>query len=113
MVIRSLFILIAFLATSAATEIQIPKGAEIGEWSSVAFAVWGIAPNQPPDGIRIPSPDGRSLLVVRDWNLTVVRPAQAGTNSSPFYLDGIAEVGWAPDSSAFFITRSDGGWVGG
>ena len=86
---RYLFLLFVFLATFAATKIKVPQGAEIGDWSAVAFAVWGIAPNQPENGIRIPSPDGRSLLVVRDWNLTIVRHDQHSANSPAIYLDGI------------------------
>lgn len=109
---KYLFLLFVFLATFAAIKTKVPQGAEIGDWSAVAFAVWGIAPKQTENGIRIPSPDRRSLLAVRNWNLTIVRRDQHSANSPAIYFDGIAEVAWASDSSAFFVTRSDGGWVG-
>jgi hypothetical protein len=32
--------------------------------------------------------------------------------TKPWGVNGLAELLWAPDSSAFVVTESDGGWVG-
>lgn len=62
--------------------------------------------------LTIDSPDKRAAVVVGETRLQVFRGAKdlAGTENSG--VSTLAELLWAPDSSAFVVTQSDGGWVG-
>jgi hypothetical protein len=89
-----------------------PEGAKPGDWSSAAYFVWPIQKDAQYREIRIPSPDRTWSTVIRENSLTFVTSRSNVNPSPPVYLYGLAEVGWASDSSALFLTRSDGGWVG-
>ena|SRR2546422_369590 len=89
-----------------------------GIWSAKAVYLWPgptALADRPLGGraIEVLSPDGKNTLVVRDGALTV-RTAVGSTlpAGSPLHVEDLAEVSWAPDSKAFYVTQSDGGWVG-
>lgn len=62
--------------------------------------------------LRIPSPDKKLVLVVRDNLITVERGGGRLHGTEGVRLHPLAEMAWAPDAKAFFITQSDGGNVG-
>jgi hypothetical protein len=104
-------ILLVFTAGNALGE-SVPEGAKLGDWSSVAYFVWPLGKDVPDQQIRIPSPDGCRSVVIRKDNLNIIMSQPNARPSPSVYLYGLAEVGWASDSTALFLTRSDGGWVG-
>jgi hypothetical protein len=62
--------------------------------------------------IEMPSPDNGKIAIVENEGLRVMSSGRllAGTEHEGVY--SLAELVWAPDSTAFFITLSDGGIVG-
>lgn len=105
------------IGVSAAQRTNPADKLERGSYSRDAVSVCSLSQSAPP--IRIPSPDGKKAIVVspdRDPQLprTVLvveafgREFQAGFTWSPD-----CEVGWSPDSRAFFATYTMGGAVGG
>jgi hypothetical protein len=112
--------LIAFLMASPALAVspetvQVPQP---GEWSAAASYLWPgeDALANPTDyhrNLSVRSPDGRLAIEVGDVELRVVTTS----GDSTVYLDprgvsSLAEVLWAQDSQAVFVTESDGGSVG-
>ena len=98
------------LALKASTPPKSP-----GNFSSFAWSVQEIA--RAPHGL--PSPDGLSVVhAVEDDEEDCCWPYRVWlTNKGRSYALGFgtyveAEVAWSPDSSAFFVTYSDGGAVG-
>jgi|GEM_PF-1445094 len=62
--------------------------------------------------VDVLAPDHRKIANVNDFYLQVVvngRPLSGTENEG---LETLAELAWAPDSTAFFITASNGGIVG-
>jgi hypothetical protein len=77
-----------------------------GQWSRFTLSV-------PADRtVSIPSPDRTKSIVIDSMELSVLegRHPIAGAEGIGILLP--AEVGWAPDGKAFFITSSDGGRTG-
>jgi len=109
---KCIFIILLVLIASYAQGENIPEGAKPGDWSSEAYFVLGYAENSPDRPISIPSPDGTRSAVIREYNLNIIMNHPNSKPSPAVYLYGLAEVGWASDSSALFLTRSDGGGVG-
>jgi hypothetical protein len=84
-----------------------------GIYGSHAVDLWG----QVAGGGRttVASPDGRSKVVVEyddDRGLTIRTEGAMGKQSFSTDAYVASELTWAPDSTAFFITGSDGGAVG-
>ncbi len=64
-------------------------------------------------GPAIPSPDGKLAVVVVDETIEVVRQGDdTRLTSAVIPAPCLSELAWSPDSSAFFLTSSEGGWVG-
>jgi hypothetical protein len=106
-----LIILLALIASNALGA-SVPEGAKLGDWSSASYLVWPTEKGTPGGGIRVPSPDEAHSAIIQEHILTVVTRQPGEKHSQSIYLYAIAEVGWASDSAALFLTRSDGGWVG-
>lgn len=91
--------------------------AQSGVWSSAGEYLWP-GPTAVADlpiggrSIMVASPDGAITTRVTNIELTLVdrnNPARFAQTSIP--IASLAEILWAPDSSAFALTQSDGGWV--
>jgi len=109
---KYIFIVLFVFNVSNIWGANIPEGGKLGDWSSAAYFVWPINKDAPDREIRIPSPDRTRSAVIRENFLTLVMGQSNVKLSPPVYLYSLAEVGWASDSTALFLTRSDGGWVG-
>ncbi len=89
-----------------------------GVWSAHAAYAWPgpiVIGDAPKAGRRIdvPSPDRSKVISIGDSSLTVRLAGHPGrTIGSPINIADLVEVLWAPDSLAFALTESDGGWVG-
>jgi hypothetical protein len=108
---RPLLLLLSWLLALAAWSQSTAADESI--YSRSATSIWASG------NITIPSPDGRKAVVVRppenpssDETHTVL--VRAGSHIYRTNLGALvnAEVAWAPDSKAFFVTYSDGGNVG-
>lgn len=88
-----------------------------GIWSSQAAYLWpgptAIA-DFPAGGrsIEVRSPDGLKRINVNDDDLKLMGANSTKIVGSPIPVSDLAEILWAPDSKAFAITQSNGGWVG-
>jgi len=93
--------------------VSVPATAHGGAFSRSAIPIWS-------GGARaILSPDGTKAILVRppkipdsDENHDVVVRAYGREYQTKIGALVNAEVAWAPDSSAFFVTYSDGGNIG-
>jgi hypothetical protein len=87
----------------------IPSGnlwAGDGQWSRFAQSV--------PSGriFSVPSPDRTRTIVISNRELTVLEGGQPVEGAEGISILLPAEIGWAQDGKAFFITSSDGGQQG-
>jgi hypothetical protein len=111
--------MIVLLALLLSIAVQAPMTqSRPGMWASAAAYLWpgptAIA-DYPAAGLAIDviSPDSSMVLSLRDAALRVRRTGEGRTAiGAPITVDGPAEVMWAPDSRAFTLTWTDGGWVG-
>jgi len=62
--------------------------------------------------IEILSPDGMKAAVIDGVALDVVMEGKRLPGIEDAGVSTLAELAWAPDSIAFFVTESYGGWVG-
>jgi hypothetical protein len=90
-----------------------PRTASGGAFSRSAIRIWG------GGSATISSPDGSKAILVKpprtpdaDENHEVVVRAYGRDFETTIGALVNAELAWAPDSSAFFVTYSDGGNVG-
>ena len=89
-----------------------------GQWSSRAAYLWPgltvFAP-YPQEGrtLRVPSPDRKMAIVVRDSNLNLSTNRNNSAASSPEPVESLAEVLWSPDSQALAVTQMAAGSAGG
>jgi hypothetical protein len=92
---------------------SVPATANAGAFSRSAISIWR-------GGARtISSPDGTKAILVQppkipdsDENHDVIVRAYGRDHQTDIGALVNAEAAWAPDSSAFFVTYSDGGNVG-
>jgi hypothetical protein len=106
----------------ASTALGMVSGAlqtpQPGEWSAGASYLWPgptVLADYPEGGrnLSVLSPDGKLMIAVVNTELNVRRTADGRSlTKEPIGVSSLAEVLWAPDSSAFFLTESEGGWVG-
>ena len=87
----------------------------IGE-SSNEVGLWSIEAEQllytrEARKIEIESPDKQKRVIINDLALRVVN-GHSTLLSMEYEVESLAELSWAPNSNAFFITESDGGNVG-
>ncbi len=85
------------------------KNAEAGEWSRSAVTLLSLG--DPRRG-GVGSPDGSKTIVVDGVRLRVVENGHLLPGLENTAIGTLAEISWAPDSKAFFVTESDGGTVG-
>jgi len=89
------------------------KPSVTGMYSRNATAVFDLYFIQKKSEIRIPSPDGKSSLIVRykPESAEMVLALKSGFQSFEWNVGiGVgAEIAWSPDSRAFFLTRSPAG----
>jgi hypothetical protein len=104
---------VAVSGLSCAADLPFEK-ARPGEWARDGKYLWP-GPTAIADfplggrNIAVVSPDSTITLTVRDSEMTVSGPS---VTSRSIGIDSLSEILWAPDSKAFAITSSDGGWVG-
>jgi len=80
-----------------------------GVWSAEAV------PASYANGIRkmeIPAPDKQKIARIEGTTLHVTVNGHPLPMTNDIGVEPVAELAWAPDSSGFFITESDGGLVG-
>ncbi len=77
-----------------------------GDWSGEAISINSL------EKIEIPSPDRKKIVVVDGVNLDVIVDGRRLQGLEEKGVMQPAELVWSPDSVAFFITETDGGWVG-
>ena len=88
-----------------------------GMWSASGAYLWPgatVFDNFPEHGraITLRSPDSSVTLAVDDTGITVRIAHHSGYVTRRLGIQSLSEVLWAPDSRAFAVTQSDGGWVG-
>jgi hypothetical protein len=88
-----------------------------GVWSAEARSLSFSMGTVESPGVRdvlVTSPNGRKRIIVKNYELRVESDGRQMRTPSgePIGVYPLAEVGWAPDSGAFFLTWSDGGAVG-
>jgi hypothetical protein len=82
--------------------------AQDGDWAKDAIPIDLNSPKK----IEIPAPNHKMTAIIDDFALSVM---EEGRRLSGIEHEGVlqpAELAWSPDSTAFFITATDGGWVG-
>lgn len=99
-------------AAGSAAPMKTPQP---GMWSSGAAYLWPgptALRDYPPGGraIKLVSPDRSTALLISDEEMTL--QSAAGRTIGKAKILDLAEVLWSPDSQAFTLTQSDGGWVG-
>ena len=77
--------------------------AEEGLWSKQAFSI----PRH--RDFTVPSPDRKKTVLIKDLSLVVIDGGSAVPGIEGYTLLLPAEISWAPDSKAFFITANEGG----
>jgi hypothetical protein len=107
--------LILFFFVVQSLPLALGAPTTLGNFSSLAISVPEIAARAQ----GLPSPDREAVLhAVEDPNVDCCWPYRVWlTRKGRSYVLGFgtyveAEVAWSPDSSAFFVTYSDGGAVG-
>jgi hypothetical protein len=103
-----LLILGALLLTSAAAFGQDSQPSA-GIFSSAAASIAGAYADH--RAVTVPSPDGfsRVLARARDRNFVLEVEGRIGPLKLDIADGPNAEIGWSPDSQAFFVTENDGG----
>ncbi len=83
--------------------------AQAGNWSKEATSLLYSGMTRT---IKVVSPDGRKSAVIDNERIAVVVDGKRLPGTRGSEIDTLAELGWAPDSKAFFITASEGGAIG-
>lgn len=79
------------------------------QWSNHATALLGRGPMRCAE---IPSPDASLSVLVGQLSFAVAASGRVLSGPDNADVQALAELSWAPDSRAFFVTESHGGWVG-
>jgi hypothetical protein len=109
-------LLLGLLLTMVAP--QIMNRPQPGIWSADAAYLWPgstVIADYPKGGrsIEIASPDKTLVLLIRESTLSVAPAEHPGEHiGRDIPIENLAEVLWAPNSKAFALTQSTGGWVG-
>jgi hypothetical protein len=92
-----------------------PSGAA-GRWSVQALDLCTSVNGTVPDltrSIRVPSPDGQKIIrIEKDQWWLIVTGQKIPLKPHNAYVTYPAEIAWAPDSKAFYVTQSDGNIAG-
>jgi len=89
--------------------IQAESPVDVGIWSKEARFLSYV---QQTRKVQIAAPDKNKVVVIDGVRLLVVMGGKELPGIENEGVGTLAELSWAPDSSAFFITWSDGGTVG-
>jgi hypothetical protein len=84
-----------------------------GAWSGktvALFNTWMASDTNPERRLDLPSPDGKKIIQVRGFHVRLTIKGKQFWTAFGNMHD--AEVGWAPDSSRFFVTWSESGGLG-
>ncbi len=101
-----LSVLPLFLAT-------VETVAGIPESSPAVWSTNSVSLSRSPDGrVEVRAPNERTAVVVNGVGLRVVSDGKSLSGTEEDGVSTVAELGWARDSTAFYITQSDGGLVG-
>lgn len=98
------FILAAFCQPSP----YVLAASELPVWSNAAVPLYGNETRH----FEVAAPDGTKVAVIDGVSLSVVAYGNRLPGIEHAGVSTLAELSWAPDSSAFFITESYGGAVG-
>jgi hypothetical protein len=113
-----LICLLSYSSPAQAIDPAIFQKLQPGMWSANAAYLWPgpTAIKDLPEGGRnlaVVSPNGQLMIEVKNSELAVVRTTDGSKiNKKEIGVESLAEILWAPDSTAFVITSSDGGYVG-
>src|SRR2546426_218739 len=99
------------LAVAPANQVWAFDSPGKGQWSSRAAYLWPgptVLADYPQEGrtLRVPSPDRKMAVVVRDSSLNLFTNGNNPAESSPEGVESLAEVLWSRDSQAFAVTQS-------
>ena len=112
-----LFAALAAQSLSSAQTLAAEKTGRIaGQWSARAsYLGQGLHVFDGPIELkvkRVQSPTGAYAAVFQDFDLFVEKGGRRLEGEREWAFSTLSEVLWAPDSKAFAITGSEGGWVG-
>jgi hypothetical protein len=101
--------LLAIIALTIANVWAVESEDQIrGQWSNDARNLPRAADFS--RNLALASPDGRITLRIDDWRLLVT--GDTPLSRKELGVETLSEILWAPDSSAFAVTSSDGGLIG-
>jgi len=86
-----------------------------GSWSAATislFNTWSALDDNPGRHISVYSPDRRKLIEVVGADVTLRIGAQSFKTDIDNFTKHDAELGWAPDSTKFFVTWTESGELG-
>lgn len=87
-----------------------------GEWSARGvYLGYGLGVFDYPGKLRVqrvPAPDKHHAVLFEGYYVFVSSNGDRLAGKKEWFFSTLSEILWSPDSSAFAITRSDGGWVG-
>ena len=98
-----LTVVLSLSSAEAISEIEQPV------WSKGATPIWL------PPGVEVSSPDKTKIAIISHTDYLRLAVRMKGQTLAGIENEGvhsIAEMAWAPDSTAFYITATDGGDVG-
>lgn len=110
-----------FGVTTSKGAVGMPAPGKSGIWSKKAISLDPKFGSNGTRDITVFAPNGTLRLVVgniyisiyrNQKQLRIVRPRNANMYNKAVGVGSLAEVQWAPDSRAFYITQSDGGILG-
>jgi hypothetical protein len=110
----SILLLLLFISTSASADDR-----KLAAFSQKATAIWENLPfrgSEPTGTVTVPSPDGKKTVSAAFDRKTDGVALMVSTGSAHFRIKiegGVgSEIGWSPDSRAFFLTWSSEGQSG-
>ncbi len=106
MKIRSVVFVMLFSSPIVVASTATEGASTPGQWSVTASI-----PKLNSDAATLYAPDGVHAIISRQEG-NYVAAAQGVQLGEAFHLNQSAEIEWAPDSSAFVVTQSEGGVVG-
>lgn len=94
----------------ASPSVALPAAA--GYWSRHATELQYTADGERKRNLEVLAPDGRTRIVVTGPLMKVEVNGREVPGGEGLGANTLAELAWAPDSRAFFLTESGGGLVG-
>lgn len=103
------FVVVLLAIAAGPASPQGPSADESGFWSTKAVRLRSVNGTRK---VRVAAFDNRKVALIDGVALQVALDGKVMPVTEGMGIDALAELGWAPDSSAFFITDSDGGTMG-